>query len=517
MNLQYYKLNPSDIYSDIVDGGEEIRKVSIEGLDLLIFPHVYPSERFRTTKFLFESFKGVFAGKRICDMGCGPGIIGLYALQQGAQYVVQVDINPIAVDNAKENNILHGFGPDKVQVYESDCFTTVPKQVFDVVVFNVPFHSEVIEIVDPLQYAFYDPNFRSIKKFLNQLLDYIDPNSEVFIAFSSKGNISMLEALLSQAGFKWNLVKVSNSDVEYDNRLYLLRYCPNNSNLLTHKSEGIISQMYFSEEGKLKDKMMDRLFPSIHGKGCINFGYWEGITEPLTLAKRLDSQKQLYSRVFQLIPENSSRVLEVGCGRGQGIAWLSSLGYNAYGVDCLNSQIEISRANYPDLYKKFHLAFAEQLPFDDVSFDVILSVEAAQHFNSLLDFFKEAYRILIGEGTLIITAFFLKSGAFIENVKKIIPDNHEGLHNTDSISEVLALVEYQGFEIQQLHSLGESVFPKYAIWQKQTLGHQTKSELSPDQMKWESYYTGGGDSDHPWLQAYSNGWIDYYIISAKKK
>jgi methylase of polypeptide subunit release factors len=222
LNLQYFKLKPDNIYSDIIEDGDEVRKVTVEGIDLLIFPHVYPSERFRTTKFLFESLKDVFRDKRICDMGCGPGIIGLYALEQGAEYVVQADINPIAVDNAKENNVLHGFSDDKVQAFVSDCFTNVPEQQFDIVVFNIPFHSEFLEIEDPLQYAFYDPNFQSVEKFLTQLPIYTHKQSKIFIAFSNKGNTLALEKLFGEKKYAWTLANQSNQSAKYDNRLYLL-------------------------------------------------------------------------------------------------------------------------------------------------------------------------------------------------------------------------------------------------------------------------------------------------------
>lgn len=222
MALSYYKLSPNDIYSDITSEEEEVYKASVEDIDFLVFPHVYPSERFRTTKFLFKNLKNVFKDKRVCDMGCGPGVMGLYALKNGAKQVVQADINPIAVDNAKENNVRHGVSNEKIQAFVSDCFTNIPEQRFDVVVFNIPFHSEFLEIRDPLQYAFYDPNFQSVAKFLTQLPSYTHKKSKIFIAFSNKGDTLTLEKLFSEKKYAWKLVNKSNQSAKYDNRLYLL-------------------------------------------------------------------------------------------------------------------------------------------------------------------------------------------------------------------------------------------------------------------------------------------------------
>ena len=97
-------------------------------------------------------------------MGCGPGIVGLFAIHHGAKTVVQADINPHAVENAKENNILHGYDHSLVKTFHSNCFDNIPKEVFDLIVFNMPYHSNRVKIDDPLKYAFYDPGFHSIKK-----------------------------------------------------------------------------------------------------------------------------------------------------------------------------------------------------------------------------------------------------------------------------------------------------------------------------------------------------------------
>ena len=56
----------------------------------------------------------------------------------------------------------------QIKTYQSNCFDNVPKDTFDVIVFNMPYHCDKIEIDDPLKYAFYDPAFVSIKKFLKQ-------------------------------------------------------------------------------------------------------------------------------------------------------------------------------------------------------------------------------------------------------------------------------------------------------------------------------------------------------------
>ncbi len=220
---EYFKLDPDAIWEDVKETNPEINKVSFEGMDLLIYPHVYPSPKFRTTKFVLDNIKNLIKNKSICDMGCGPGIVGLFALHNGAKHVIQADINPNAVKNAKANNQLHGFGEDKIITVQSDCFDNVPEAVFDLIIFNMPYHDDDIEIDDPLKYAFYDPCFKSITKFLQQAKKYSKQDTEVLIAFSNKGNVVLLEEVFGENGYNFELWKITNTDKEYDNRIYRLK------------------------------------------------------------------------------------------------------------------------------------------------------------------------------------------------------------------------------------------------------------------------------------------------------
>ena len=223
MKSTYYKLPADEVYKNIskIDKSYE---VTIEGISLSIHPYVYPSEKFRTTCFVLRSIKDKLKGKNVCDMGCGPGIVGLYALHNGAVKVLQADINPYAVENAIENAKKNGFSILQTEIVESNCFDRIRPQIFDIVIWNIPFHNDDIKISDPLEFAFYDPNFSSVRKFLSQIPDYSRQNTEIFIAFSSKGDFTELQKIFESYGFNWLLWKVMNQEQQYDNRIYSLTY-----------------------------------------------------------------------------------------------------------------------------------------------------------------------------------------------------------------------------------------------------------------------------------------------------
>jgi release factor glutamine methyltransferase len=221
-STNYYKLPADEIYDDIKKTNQKLIETEIEEIKLVIFPNVYPSYKFRTTSFFLNNLQKLLNNKQVCDMGCGPGIIGLYALHKGAKRVIQADVNPDAVKNAQENNTLHSFDESRIKTYQSDCFDNVPADVFDIILFNTPYHCDNTEIDDPLKYAFYDPNFVSIRKFLRQSRSYSHKKTQIFIAFSNKGNTDLLETIFEQNNYNWKLWRIINSNQSYDNRIYLL-------------------------------------------------------------------------------------------------------------------------------------------------------------------------------------------------------------------------------------------------------------------------------------------------------
>lgn len=218
--MRLYVQNPSNIVKKISVQDKETM-INIKGYDFILLPDVYPSHQFRTTDFLLTSISDFIKGKTLCDMGCGLGIIGQYALYHGAKYVVQADINPMAVQNALLNKELHKW-KEQLQIFESNCFDNIPLQKFDIIIFNIPFHSENKIIEKPIELALFDPNFKSLISFLIKAKNYSKENTQIIIAFSNKGDINQLEALFDQYNYHWCLWRQINKDKKFDNRLYLL-------------------------------------------------------------------------------------------------------------------------------------------------------------------------------------------------------------------------------------------------------------------------------------------------------
>ncbi|MCL2105532.1 MAG: 50S ribosomal protein L11 methyltransferase [Oscillospiraceae bacterium] len=77
-----------------------------------------------------------FAAPRVLDIGCGSGILSVTALLLGAEQATGVDIDPLAVANARENGLRNGFTAPALSILEGNLADQVTGR-FDIVVSNI--------------------------------------------------------------------------------------------------------------------------------------------------------------------------------------------------------------------------------------------------------------------------------------------------------------------------------------------------------------------------------------------
>lgn len=107
-------------------------------LHLRSLPGVFSYDRLDPgTELLLEHLPDA-AGRRVLDVGCGYGLIGLLAALNGAERADLVDVNLLAVDSAREN--AEQLGLENVEVLASDLFSALTGRGYDLIVSNPPFH-----------------------------------------------------------------------------------------------------------------------------------------------------------------------------------------------------------------------------------------------------------------------------------------------------------------------------------------------------------------------------------------
>ncbi|WP_217552246.1 class I SAM-dependent methyltransferase [Streptomyces sp. GbtcB6] len=242
--------------------------------------------------------------------------------------------------------------------------------------------------------------------------------------------------------------------------------------------------------------------------GFINFGHWDGIPldRPLTAEDRVRSQRNLYRHVLGTLDGADARAVEVGCGLGIGAALaLEEFGFAAVtGLDIHPEQLERARranagllARAPERLGFAHGA-AERMPFEDGRFDLLYSVEAAQHFRDLPAFVHEAARVLRPGGRLAVTSFFLPAGA--ENAGGELAARLEsfasGLDVAHPLVSLLDALGTAGLTDVRAESIGAHVWPGL------------------------DRFLAGVDMPVQWprnfLPAYRDGLLDYYVVTADR-
>ncbi|MFP7753480.1 class I SAM-dependent methyltransferase [Thermodesulfobacteriota bacterium B35] len=129
-----------------------------------------------------------------------------------------------------------------------------------------------------------------------------------------------------------------------------------------------------------------------------NYGYWEETTK-----NQQEASENLVRQLLAFLPERSGSILDVACGKGASTRYLLRH-YPPEAITAINiseRQLETARRNAPGC--SFHRMNATNLAFPDRSFDTVLCVEAAFHFDTRERFFQEAWRVLKPGGMLVLS------------------------------------------------------------------------------------------------------------------
>ena len=94
-------------------------------------------------------------------------------------------------------------------------------------------------------------------------------------------------------------------------------------------------------------------------------------------------------------------VLEVACGTGQGAGYLAGLARSYRAGDYSEKILGIARAHYGDRIE-FQQLDAQQLPFENGSFDIVILFEAIYYLPSAERFVAECRRVLRPGGKVLI-------------------------------------------------------------------------------------------------------------------
>jgi ubiquinone/menaquinone biosynthesis C-methylase UbiE len=100
-------------------------------------------------------------------------------------------------------------------------------------------------------------------------------------------------------------------------------------------------------------------------------------------------------------PKEGDTLLDIGCSTGAITAAFGRLGLKATGVDVVPEFIAVARKNHPSM--EFLVSPAEDLPFTEETFDLVVLLSVLEHVQDWRRSLREATRVLKDEGVLLVS------------------------------------------------------------------------------------------------------------------
>lgn len=159
-------------------------------------------------------------------------------------------------------------------------------------------------------------------------------------------------------------------------------------------------------------------------------------------------------------------VLDVATGTGHTAFFFADLDANVFAVDINDEMLAVAQeeADQKTLSVRFIKGFANDLPFDDGSFDLVTARLAAHHFESPGDFLHDAFRVLRPGGRLLIVDNIVpegEAGDWINAYEKRRDPSHQACLTHVGWSDLL---QKHGFAIGDLQEYPKTL--DFDLWLK---------------------------------------------------
>jgi ubiquinone/menaquinone biosynthesis C-methylase UbiE len=163
----------------------------------------------------------------------------------------------------------------------------------------------------------------------------------------------------------------------------------------------------------------------------------------MTIHSMANLHSPLTSLYDHLSLADKDSVLDVACGNGRLLRMLSQKArINAHGIDVSEEMITAAQSGLKDAV--FRVSSAEKMDFPECSFDFVTVCCAFHHFTKPDAFMNEAYRVLKGNGKLVIAELSPAPVIrWIENL--IIPRMNMGDVRLYRIKELYEFFKKAGF------------------------------------------------------------------------
>lgn len=148
--------------------------------------------------------------------------------------------------------------------------------------------------------------------------------------------------------------------------------------------------------------------------------------------------EEIINRVLEMQPKN---ILDLGCGNGNILDILSKCtSYDLYGLDLSENMINEAKKKLKDK-ARLKIGDAENLPYEDNKFDVIICNASFHHYTHPQKVLKEIRRVLAPNGILILGDPTFPCDWLLKIINCFLPMSNSGdyrLYNQKTISSLLS-------------------------------------------------------------------------------
>lgn len=174
------------------------RRYTRAGMRMEVPAGVFHPGLYFSTPVLTDYLKTiVLKNKTVLDMGCGSGMLALFAAKCGAQ-VTAVDINPEAVAVTQRNAAINAL---KIAIFESDLFGNIPSDsIFDYMLVNPPYFAAAPRNMAGRAF-FAGAQLEYFRDFFSGAAQHLAPGGSILMVLGSGCDMDSISAFAGQAGF----------------------------------------------------------------------------------------------------------------------------------------------------------------------------------------------------------------------------------------------------------------------------------------------------------------------------
>lgn len=178
------------------------RKYCYENICVKVHPDVFPPHLTFSTKILLDFISTLnLDNKKLLELGCGSGIISIYASKKGA-IVTATDINLKALEFLNKNSIQNNTS---INSFYSNLFDKIEDISFDYIIINPPYYPKDAKNIK--EQAWYcGQNFKYFESLFKQIREK-NIQSKIYIILSQDCKIENILQIAKKNQIQLNVIK----------------------------------------------------------------------------------------------------------------------------------------------------------------------------------------------------------------------------------------------------------------------------------------------------------------------